>query len=403
MRPIDFVNRISYRRMGGSPEEKETARLIAEQLKEFGYEPQIEEFPIMTYVPGEGELVPLEPAGEAIPINPVGLSADIDDEGELVVLDVPEPEWIHAEQVRGKIVIMPHYPRWKWLEALTSAGAKAALVVVDDIRIRAYIGLSQRVAKEFGEKIAAATIGYKHAIKLVNEGVRRVRIRTHHEKFDGTSQNVVAELPGHTDRLVILTAHYDSTPCSPGAEDNAAGTAELLALAERLAGKKFRRTVRFVFCGAEEMGLLGSKAHSEIHSDQIDRTDFVINLDVGGNPFAPIFVRILGTDDLEHYITALVRREGLPVQVSQDIYSSDGMPFSRFGVPSLSVARAGISRRAHSPYDEPWRLNNRALEQIVDVAEKILLEIADARLLPFSREISEENKKKIEDYFNLRK
>ncbi len=403
MELIKFVEQISYRRMGGSPEEEKTAKLIAEYLKKFGYEPTIEPFPIMSYVPGEGELTPTEPEGEPIPVNPVGLSADADVEGELVILDVPEPEWIDRNMVEGKIVIMPHPPRWKWLEALVKNGAKAALVVVDDIRIRGYLTLSQKVAKNFGDKIPVATIGYKYAINLVNSGVKRAHLKTHHEKFDAYSRNVYAELPGETDRMIILTAHYDSTPCSPGAEDNAAGTAELLELAQRLAGKKFRRTIRFVFCGAEEMGLLGSKAHSELHSDQLEKLDFVINLDVGGNPFVPILIRILGTDDLEHFIAGLMRQKGFGTTIRQDIYSSDGMPFSRFGVPSLSVARFGISGRGHSPYDEPWRLNENALRQIVDVAEAILLAVADAKLLPFPREISEANRKKIEDYFNIRR
>ncbi len=61
-------------------------------------------------------------------------------------------------------------------------------------------------------------------------------------------ENVWLELPGtaRPDRVVVVGAHYDSPPGSPGADDNASGTAALLALARALAGVRPERTLRLV-------------------------------------------------------------------------------------------------------------------------------------------------------------
>ncbi|MHC4392872.1 MAG: M28 family peptidase, partial [Planctomycetota bacterium] len=68
--------------------------------------------------------------------------------------------------------------------------------------------------------------------------------------------NVEVELPGKgtSDKVVVVGAHYDSTPehgC-PAADDNATGVAATLALARVFAGKPRRHTIRFVFFVNEE-------------------------------------------------------------------------------------------------------------------------------------------------------
>ena len=60
--------------------------------------------------------------------------------------------------------------------------------------------------------------------------------------------NVMAELKGSArpDEIVVVGAHYDCVETTPGADDNASGTAALIELARRLKGQRLARTVRFV-------------------------------------------------------------------------------------------------------------------------------------------------------------
>ena len=68
-----------------------------------------------------------------------------------------------------------------------------------------------------------------------------------------TSRNVIAEKPGSSRRALVLGAHLDSKPPSPGANDDASGVGALLAMASALAGEETAATVQFAFFGAEEI------------------------------------------------------------------------------------------------------------------------------------------------------
>ena len=69
-----------------------------------------------------------------------------------------------------------------------------------------------------------------------------------------TVRNLEAELAGpvRPEEIILLGAHYDSIIGSPGANDNATGTAAVLEIARLLAGEKLARTVRFVAFVNEE-------------------------------------------------------------------------------------------------------------------------------------------------------
>lgn len=79
--------------------------------------------------------------------------------------------------------------------------------------------------------------------------------------FEGRGQNVTVEV-GTGDRVLVLIAHHDAVPGSPGANDNAAAVAILLALLERLpAVVPPGLRVRLLFTGEEERGYLGARAY----------------------------------------------------------------------------------------------------------------------------------------------
>lgn len=76
--------------------------------------------------------------------------------------------------------------------------------------------------------------------------------------FEGRGENLAVDL-GSGDRVVVLIAHHDAVPGSPGANDNAAAVAILLHLLPRLAVPSGLR-VRLLFTAAEEIGYLGARA-----------------------------------------------------------------------------------------------------------------------------------------------
>jgi Zn-dependent M28 family amino/carboxypeptidase len=106
-----------------------------------------------------------------------------------------------------------------------------------------------------------------------------------HEKTIKTIQgtNIVGLLPSRTHSLnyIVLTAHYDHLGTGHlGADDNASGTAALLAIAKQLSKKVLNSNIVFLFTDAEEAGLLGAKAFASENPTLMENTLLNVNLDM---------------------------------------------------------------------------------------------------------------------------
>lgn len=83
----------------------------------------------------------------------------------------------------------------------------------------------------------------------------------------GNGSNIVGFIPGQeSDRVIVITAHYDHLGTNEeglifnGADDNASGTAALLAMAEHFSRHRPKASMVFAALDAEEMGLQGARA-----------------------------------------------------------------------------------------------------------------------------------------------
>lgn len=132
------------------------------------------------------------------------------------------------------------------------------------------------------------------------------------EAWVGQVHNVVARLaveghpPGSESRAearrgsqprseLLLAAHYDTVPGSPGAADDGAGVVVLLqALGSLAVGPPPLRPVTFLFSDLEEYGLLGAEAYARAAG--LAETALVINLDARGNRGSPLLYQTSGAD-----------------------------------------------------------------------------------------------------------
>lgn len=100
-------------------------------------------------------------------------------------------------------------------------------------------------------------------------------------------ENIDVEIPGRSPEIVVIGAHYDSVYGSPGANDNGSGVAAVLALARRLAGKSFARTLRFVAFPNEEPGYfqtdqMGSSVYAKACKARNEKIAAMISLETIG-------------------------------------------------------------------------------------------------------------------------
>ncbi|MCC6358888.1 MAG: M28 family peptidase [Phycisphaerales bacterium] len=107
--------------------------------------------------------------------------------------------------------------------------------------------------RHFGkpDSIAAAIALIEREFAAMGDAVRREEYPLDNGQI---ATNLIVERRGTTrpDEIVLLGAHYDTVPETPGADDNASAVAVLLETALLLAGRRFCRTVRFVAFACEE-------------------------------------------------------------------------------------------------------------------------------------------------------
>ncbi len=127
------------------------------------------------------------------------------------------------------------------------------------------------------------------------------------------SRNVVAELKGEGDNLVIVGGHYDVVPqTEAGVNDNTSGIALVLALAEALAGETLPFSVRFMAFGAEEIGLYGSSRYvASLSEAELGRIVAMLNLDaVASGPL----LAVTGQEELADLALRIAEDLGLEAE-----------------------------------------------------------------------------------------
>lgn len=114
-----------------------------------------------------------------------------------------------------------------------------------------------RLAGEIGERNTRFPAAYQAAAQYVVDTLAAAGLTPLKQRYRSQGEpvdNLVATVPGttHPSEVVVIGAHYDSVRDTPGADDNASGTAAVLELARAFAQRPQPRTLRFVLFGNEE-------------------------------------------------------------------------------------------------------------------------------------------------------
>ncbi len=215
-------------------------------------------------------------------------------------------------------------------------------------------------------------------------------------------RNVIAYLPGagsHADEWVVVGAHYDhlglgqlghtaGRPTSGvwhGADDNASGTAAVLALADRLKhSKPLPRSVLFIFFTAEEEGLVGSDHFVKNPLIPMEKIVAMLNLDmvgrlkneslaIGGGGTAAIFDSMVASAIRG---TNLTTTFALPEDGGRGgLGPSDHMSFAERKIPVLFLF-TGMHADYHRPTDTADKINYEGIDEVVGVSQRIVQQMA---------------------------
>jgi hypothetical protein len=202
-------------------------------------------------------------------------------------------------------------------------------------------------------------------------------------------QNVVGVLPGR-DRsapAVLVMSHYDSVSNSPGAADDAMGTAAALEIARALkAGPAPLRDVIFLFTDGEEVGLMGAEAFFA-RDPLAARVGVVLNMEARGDSGR---VAMFQTGPDNGALLALMARTAKgPSANSLASTVYEKMPNDTDFTHAVKASRPGLNFALidnqlayHTPLSTPERLNQGSLQHLGDQVLPVVEALAREASLP---------------------
>jgi Zn-dependent M28 family amino/carboxypeptidase len=313
----------------------------------------------------------------------------LDVRGKTVLILVNDPGYGSGDTTMFRGRTMTYYGRWTYkFEEASRQGAAAAFVIHEtepaaygwNVVQSSWTGPQFSLAAADGNRSRVSVEGWisletaRAMLRLAGQDYDSLKVRASVRGFRGvslgmtasvtlqqqversTSRNFVARLPGtdHADEHIIYMAHWDHFGTDParegdqifnGAEDNATGTAGLIAMAQafKALGNPSSRSILFLAVTAEEQGLLGSAFYGDHPVVPLEKTVAAINMD-GMNvhgPMRDIIVIGLGMSELDDYVRDVAASQDRVVRPDAEpekgyYYRSDHFSLAKHGVPALN-------------------------------------------------------------------
>ena len=399
-----LLNEISFVRISGSDDEKRAAEIFLKVCQDAGVPAVIEEFEIEGAEISKVSLEVLEPEYREYPVIGIGKTASTPDEGIVGGFKYIENGMdANLTDIEGKIVMVQGRVMPDLVKKLKEKGALGYILLAGNIYEEDSIRHELRPSNAFGpsQEIPGIKIHMCDAEELIRSHPEKVRLVLKTEEVKGTSRNVVATIEG-TDlknEVVAFSGHYDSVPYSPGAWDNGTGAVTVIELMHYLNEHRPRRTMKFICCGSEEIGLVGSRKYCEQHKDELKDYIFEINFDMTGVTLGYEHVCCSCSEETMHVIEHLAKVEGFPLNAELGMYASDSSSFASAGVPSCTFARLAPRGGAeiHNHHDTMDRLDPDSFMTTLGFAAKFGEQIGNAAVNPVPRKFAEKVEKQIEE------
>ena len=408
---MDLVRELSFVRTAGSAAEKRAAELIMGEIgriaEETGREDIRGEYMTFRIPDAQVRKCSVRAAGRELPCVPYLRSGNIEGEFGLVYLDgASEIDFAGLGSLEGKAVLLNGLTDEDVYKRLVEHKASAFLTMqgkyyFSEEEASLY---PRRLREHFTRNgvIPGFTITAADALRLVQEETDRVWLTLEQEETEPESRNVSAVIEGSDlkEESIVLTAHYDSVPVGTGSWDNATGAVALLAIFRHFAAHPARRTLRFLWCGSEELGLLGSKAYVEQKKELLDKIGFCFNFDMCGTALGANRIMVTGEKELHTFVEQYCKIACYSGDIKAGVHSSDSAPFCDNGIPAVGLGRGTSTAEIHTIHDLLPALSEKAMCRNAEFAVRMIGDVANAAVLPVKKGMSEDMKKELDKYFH---
>ena len=409
---FDLLKKLYFVRTSGTEEEKHASEIIKKECEDLGVEAVLESFKVNGCKIKEASLKFFNPDIEVECVG-VGMSGSTSEEGitgEFVYVD--SLSTCELLDIEGKICLVhSKLIGYSLYEKLAEKKAAALILCTGDVyEEKENVDIDPYMYRErhySHGKIPAVCIRMKDAEMILKENPKSCHIVMIEEEFENDSYNVVATIEGDKfkNEVVAFTAHYDSVSYSKGAYDNATGSCAIMQLLAYFKENKPQRTLKFIWCGSEEVGLLGSKAYTVAHEEELKNYKLCINVDMIGAIIGTDMAHCTSNISLANYIRYLGAELGFSIGTKQSVYSSDSTSFADKGVPAVTFARLapGGGAKIHSRKDVLERLDEVNYYRTCDFMSEFSKRLINSYYFPVEREMPDNIRKDLDTYLGKKK
>ena len=411
-RAYNVLKSISFERLGGTKEEFESLKLLQTEVENEGIKTFIEEFEVDSFEIELAELTVTKPLVEKYNVNAYGMCSSTPVEGVTgEFIYVESQKLIPQMDLENKIVLTTNPLGYQLYEDLIKAKVSAIIApsgsVYDKLEDSDLEEKALRERHYKNGKIPCFTLRMADCEKLLLSNPEEINVKVIQKESKALSHNLVAEIKGteKPNEVICFTAHYDSVRFSTGAYDNGTGSVTILEVLRYFNQHKPKRTLRFVWCGSEEMGLLGSHAYVNQHKEELENYKLCINVDMTGVALGKDIAVCTSENSLVDYIDYFAKTVGFVIETKQGVYSSDSTPFANANVPAVSFARISARGGAeiHSRKDVIDYIHPKYLENTIVFICQIAETLVNSVYFPVPKSMPNNMKDELDKYLGVKK
>jgi len=215
-----------------------------------------------------------------------------------------------------------------------------------------------------------------------------------------TGRNVIAFLDKKASKTIVIGAHFDhlgmggegslhrgDSAIHNGADDNASGTASLLALATIFQHEALQSNLLFIAFSGEENGLWGSNYFVKNPTIDLKTVNYMINMDMVGrlNAEKSLAIHGVGTSpSFEPLLTEVNADQLKLVPSASGVGPSDHTSFYLQDLPVLHFF-TGQHADYHKPSDDADKINYEGLVQVVRYISRLITRLDETPKLAFTK------------------
>ncbi|MCG7335923.1 M20/M25/M40 family metallo-hydrolase [Sporosarcina sp. ACRSM] len=374
-------------RLTGTESEKQAASFLADQLESYGYTVNVQSFEFEKYRAPTSLRLMVD--GFNGTLSPAAFQFSVSGQvtGEIVEAGFGLESDYNDIDVAGKIAIVAA-ERTSFHELVRNAGHAGAAAIIIYFP-KGYPINRWSLGKHDNAFIPALALSYNEGRAVLDHMKTDVPIKgtvtIEGSRIDkAESQNLIAlKQPdfktAKSKEIITIGAHYDSVQQAPGASDNASGTAVVLELARALRDVPTHKEIRFLFFGAEEVGLLGSEYYvSTLSKKDSKHSVAMFNLDmVGSSDAGKLAIQTVdGTANTVTKAASKAYEELHGHSVSIDTGArSDHTPFQKAGIDAALFIYYPLEEWYHSPDDTIDKISKEKLLNVAKIVGKSALEL----------------------------